>query len=105
MIDIGEDLVGAYLREVIGCPVVQFNVRTGTAQGEIDVVGLKMQGAQISEAWLVRYPRTLVDWGDTRATRRARSATRSRALRHMQTPPTQAFLATSRSGRPRSPQA
>ena len=52
MIDIGEDLVGAYLREVIGCPVVQFNVRTGTAQGEIDVVGLKVQGAQISEVWL-----------------------------------------------------
>lgn len=52
MIDIGEDLVGAYLREVVGCPLVHFNVRTGTAQGEIDVVGLKLEGAQISEVWL-----------------------------------------------------
>ena len=36
MPDIGEDLVGAYLREIVECPVVQFNVRTGSAQGEID---------------------------------------------------------------------
>lgn len=52
VIDIGEDLVGAYLREVIGCPLVQFNVRTGTSQGEIDVVGLKLKGAQVAEVWL-----------------------------------------------------
>lgn len=52
VIDIGEDLVGAYLREVVGCPLVHFNVRTGTAQGEIDVVGLKLQGPHISEVWL-----------------------------------------------------
>lgn len=52
MIDIGEDLVGAYLREVVGCPVIQFNVRTGIAQGEIDVVGLKLSGDRVAEVWL-----------------------------------------------------
>lgn len=52
MIDIGEDLVGAYLREVVGCQLVTFNVRTGTNQGEIDVVGLKLDGARVTEVWL-----------------------------------------------------
>lgn len=52
MIDIGEDLVGAYLSRVVRCPVVQFNVRTGTAQGEIDVVGLQLSGDRIAEVWL-----------------------------------------------------
>jgi proline racemase len=52
VIDIGEDLVGAYLREVVGCPLVHFNVRTGAGQGEIDVVGLQLHGVQISEVWL-----------------------------------------------------
>jgi hypothetical protein len=52
MIDIGEDLVGAYLSKVVGCPVVQFNVRTGTAQGEIDVVGLQLNANRVAEVWL-----------------------------------------------------
>ena len=52
MIDIGEDLVGAYLSKVVGCPIVQFNVRTGINQGEIDVVGLKLLDAQVCEVWL-----------------------------------------------------
>lgn len=50
--DIGEDLVGAYLREVVGCPVIQFNVRTGVAQGEIDVVALQLSGGRVTEVWL-----------------------------------------------------
>lgn len=52
MPDIGEDLVGAYLREIVECPVVQFNVRTGSEQGEIDVVGLKLNAGRVTEVWL-----------------------------------------------------
>jgi hypothetical protein len=52
MIDIGEDLVGAFLSRVVGCPLVQFNVRTGFEQGEIDVVGLKLVGNRVDEVWL-----------------------------------------------------
>lgn len=52
MIDIGEDLVGAYLNRVVGCSVVQFNVRTLVRQAEIDVVGLKINANQISDVWL-----------------------------------------------------
>lgn len=52
MIDIGEELVGAYLDRVLGCQVVQFNVRTGVNQAEIDVVGMKLQGLRITEVWL-----------------------------------------------------
>lgn len=52
MTEIGEDLVGAYLREVVGCSLVNFNVRTGESQGEIDVIGLRVEGAHISEVWL-----------------------------------------------------
>lgn len=52
MIDIGEDLVGAYLRMVVQCTVVQFNVRTGVAQGEIDVVGLRLEDNRVTEVWL-----------------------------------------------------
>jgi Holliday junction resolvase-like predicted endonuclease len=52
VIDIGEDLVGAYLREVVGCPVIQFNVRTGVAQGEIDVVALQLSRGRVTEVWL-----------------------------------------------------
>lgn len=52
MTDIGEDLVGAYLREVVRCSLVDFNVRTGEAQGEIDVVGLRVEGNQVTEVRL-----------------------------------------------------
>lgn len=38
--DLGESLVGAYLRQVAGCNVVTFNTFTGVGQGEIDVIGL-----------------------------------------------------------------
>ena len=53
MIDIGEDdLVGAYLSRVERCSIVQFNVRTGIEQAEIDVVGLALEGARVSRVWL-----------------------------------------------------
>lgn len=52
MIDIGEDLVGAYLTRVVGCSLVQFNLRTGVNQGEIDVVGFRLSGGAVTELWL-----------------------------------------------------
>lgn len=52
MIDIGEDLVGAYLSKVGKCTVVQHNVRTGVQQAEIDVVGLTLDGDRITKVWL-----------------------------------------------------
>jgi hypothetical protein len=39
--DIGESLVGSYLRYVVGCEVVVYNTHTPTVQGELDVIGLK----------------------------------------------------------------
>jgi len=36
----GEELVGSYLREVLQCDFVEFNLRTRFTQGEIDVVGI-----------------------------------------------------------------
>ncbi|HRF95573.1 MAG TPA: hypothetical protein PLZ51_10275 [Aggregatilineales bacterium] len=41
--DIGEEIVGAWLRHVEGCDFVQYNVPTRKKQGEIDVVGLNLQ--------------------------------------------------------------
>lgn len=40
--DIGEDLVGAWLREVERCDFVQYNVPLRDQQGEIDVIGLNL---------------------------------------------------------------
>ena len=48
--DIGESLVGAYLRHVVGCDVVVYNSFFADRQGEVDVVGLK-QG-QPRTVWL-----------------------------------------------------
>lgn len=39
--DIGESLVGAYLRHVLGCDVVIYNSFFADRQGEVDVVGLE----------------------------------------------------------------
>lgn len=39
--DIGESLVGSYLRYIVGCEVVVYNTHTPEVQGEIDVIGLK----------------------------------------------------------------
>lgn len=41
--DIGEEIVGAWLRVIEGCDFVQYNVPTRTNQGEIDVVGINLQ--------------------------------------------------------------
>lgn len=39
--DIGESLVGAYLRHIVGCGVVTYNSFFADRQGEVDVVGIK----------------------------------------------------------------
>jgi hypothetical protein len=39
--DIGESLVGAYLRHIVGCEVVTYNSFFADRQGEVDVVGIK----------------------------------------------------------------
>ncbi|HEX3906462.1 MAG TPA: hypothetical protein VHW92_00870 [Mycobacteriales bacterium] len=38
--DIGESLVGAYLRQVRGCHTVSFNTYLPQGQGEVDVIGV-----------------------------------------------------------------
>lgn len=48
--DIGESLVGAYMRQVRGCHTVAFNTRL-QQQGELDVVGVA-NGAYGAEVWL-----------------------------------------------------
>lgn len=49
MIEMGESLVGAYLRHVKRCDMVLYNERT-EAQGEIDVIGVR--GGDVPEVWL-----------------------------------------------------
>lgn len=39
--DIGESIVGSYLRYLIGCEVVVYNTQTPNVQGELDVIGIK----------------------------------------------------------------
>lgn len=39
--DIGESLVGAYLRHIVGCQVVTYNSFFADRQGEVDVVALQ----------------------------------------------------------------
>lgn len=48
--DIGESLVGSYFRYIQGCDLVAYNTHIPGVQGEIDVMGVKLQGQQ--EVWL-----------------------------------------------------
>jgi len=48
--DIGESLVGSYLRYIEGCEVVVYNTHTPGVQGEIDVIALKQGSPRV--AWL-----------------------------------------------------
>jgi hypothetical protein len=40
--DIGESLVGAYLRHVLGCEFLLLNTYLPSEQGEIDVIGIRL---------------------------------------------------------------
>lgn len=48
--DIGESLVGAYLRHIVGCQVVVYNSFFANRQGEVDVVGLEL--GEPRKVWL-----------------------------------------------------
>ena len=50
--EIGESLVGAYLRHVRGCDVVLFNTYLADEQGEIDLIGIATVNGQ-QHVWLV----------------------------------------------------
>jgi hypothetical protein len=47
MENIGESLVGDYLKVILGCDFVEFNLYTPDVQGEIDVVGINAKGKKI----------------------------------------------------------
>mgnify|MGYP003589915457 CR=1 FL=1 len=47
MENIGETLVGDYLKIILGCDFVEYNLYTPDVQGEIDVVGINAKGKQI----------------------------------------------------------
>lgn len=48
--DIGESIVGSYLRHVRACDLVLYNEFTGDQQGEVDVIGVK--ASPVPEVWL-----------------------------------------------------
>jgi len=51
--DIGESLVGAYMRYIEGCPIVLYNSYLPEGQGEVDVVAMKPNSAgQTREVFL-----------------------------------------------------
>jgi hypothetical protein len=47
MENIGETLVGDYLKVILGCDFVEFNLYTPDVQGEIDVVGINAKAKKI----------------------------------------------------------
>ena len=47
MENIGETLVRDYLKVILGCDFVEFNLYTPDVQGEIDVVGINAKGNKI----------------------------------------------------------
>lgn len=59
----GEELVGSYLREVMGCSFIQFNLNTKFIQGEIDVIGINYEKKTLHisevathlETWIYRF--------------------------------------------------
>lgn len=42
MPDPGEELVGEYLKNILGCEFVEYNLQTPDVQGEIDVIGINI---------------------------------------------------------------
>jgi hypothetical protein len=50
-LDVGESLVGAYMRQVRGCHTIAFNTFLPHGQGELDVVGVA-NGTSGVEVWM-----------------------------------------------------
>ena len=51
--EIGESLVGAYLRQILGCKVVLYNTYLPEGQGEVDVIGIKKDDSGNQVIYLV----------------------------------------------------
>lgn len=47
MQNIGEEIVGEYLKVILGCDFVEYNLYTPDVQGEIDVVGINAKEKEI----------------------------------------------------------
>lgn len=47
MLNVGEELVGAYLQYIKDCEFIQKNLYTEDSQGEIDVVGIDLEGKKV----------------------------------------------------------
>lgn len=47
MEDPGEHLVGQYLREILKCDFVEYNLQIKETQGEIDVVGINSSEKEV----------------------------------------------------------
>lgn len=45
--NVGEELVSAYLQHILGCDFTQQNLYTIDSQGEIDVVGLNLKDRSV----------------------------------------------------------
>ena len=57
MEDSGEHIVGQYLRGVLNCDFVEYNLQTKEVQGEIDVAGIN--SANKKEAFICEVERLL----------------------------------------------
>lgn len=47
MSNVGEEIVGCYLQEILGCSFVQYNLHHPDVQGEIDVIGLDIENRRL----------------------------------------------------------
>jgi len=47
MQNLGEEITGEYLRNILGCEFIQYNLYTVEEQGEIDVIGLDVKNSKI----------------------------------------------------------
>ncbi len=43
MFNVGEEICGEYLKHILGCDFVSYNIQTIDVQGEIDVVGISLK--------------------------------------------------------------
>jgi hypothetical protein len=76
MENLGERLVGDYLRHIKGCDFVDFNVYTTGTQGEIDVVAVKQEGMRAYICEVVTHLTTGIQY-----VRNARPDTSDRLIR------------------------
>jgi len=71
--DIGESLVGAYLRYVRGCEFVLFNTYLPGEQGEIDVIGMKSEPREVYFGEVTTHLGGMTYGGNTQTVEKIRS--------------------------------